>query len=1392
MAVKISITFLVLIQLAVAGHGQGPHLNFSSLTSKDGLLSNTVNAILKDRYGLMWFATDDGLNKYDGSNFTVYRHIPGDSNSLRANEILALYEDGGGNLWIGTSGGAVSMYDRKKDRFLHFPRAGDSSGLVPNAVIRGICGDRRGRIWIAQFESPYILDPVSRKLTKVDLGYRAGDLRGISLECVFADSKDRVWVGTDSGLFLFQPATNSFRVFRHKAGDETSLVHDHIKVLAEDGLGRLWVGTTQGLCVMRSDRGDFAAYQRTDPGNGKPGEMAINSIVPDRDGKLWVGTMDGLHVLDVRSGSMSTYLPDGNAHGLTSEAIKSIYIDREGIYWLGTYRGGVDKFDKNLNLFDVKLGDAFPGGGTRSPVVSSFAERRDGKVWVGTEGGGLYSFDRVTGKIKQVPLPVNSKERNGLTVLSLLQARSGRLYIGTLEDGLIVMDTATGRIRHLTSGGVMGSRGAAMDSRGAAMDSRGTALGSRGTALSGDDIYSMLEDRGGRIWVGTNGQGVTVLENDRVVARYMPAPVTDGDILLPVNGYIRALEEDRDGNVWIGTHGGGLAVLRPGDHHFTLYNQSNSRLPFDKVHALHCDSRGRMWVGTYGGGLSVLDGSAGHFINYTEKDGLQNTTIYQIAEDTEGHIWVSTNTGLSCFMAETKTFRNFSGLNGLQGSNFVHGAGVRLSDGELLFGGVEGFNYFNPAHLTINRNMPAIVLTDLQIANKSVQPGSGSPIADQISVADEIRLDYKQNFALSFVALNYTLPKRNQYAYLLEGVDKDWNVGAMNTARYTNLDPGRYRFRVKASNNDGLWSTEERTISIYVKPPFWRTVYAYILYVLGAGGLLFYSRHRGIARIRNKFQLERERAEVRRTQELDRLKLKFLTNLSHEFRTPIALIMGPVNELLSQQPDGGSKEKLSLIRRNAGRLLNLVNQLLDFRKMEEQELRLLVTPGELVSFVSEVVHSFSDLSGRKHIGLDFTSNIQRLDVLFDHDKIERILFNLLSNAFKFTLEEGSISVVMEAEKPDEAGKSRVSIRVIDTGIGIPAEIMQRIFERFFQHSSGEAVLNQGTGIGLSITKEFVRMHGGSIEVESEAGRGSVFTVRIPFEMTESVVEEGVAAGSDAAEPVMAGGSALGDAAPETEMPTVLLVEDNEDFRWYLKDNLKRNYRIVEAANGNEGWQKALAAHPQLIVSDISMPQMDGIVLSKKLKADKRTCHVPIILLTAVTGEAQQVQGLETGANDYITKPFSFEVLHAKMRSLLELGRNQKSIYTRQIKLVQPEPGVQTEDERLLQSVAHCLEENIFSTQLSVEFLSRQVGMSRSSLYRKILEITGETPVEYIRSFKLEKAAMLLEKSDLTVAEVAYQTGFTTPNYFARAFKAKFNILPSEYIAQKRKRRENPI
>ncbi|MBO9683339.1 MAG: response regulator, partial [Flavisolibacter sp.] len=654
------------------------------------------------------------------------------------------------------------------------------------------------------------------------------------------------------------------------------------------------------------------------------------------------------------------------------------------------------------------------------------------------------------------------------------------------------------------------------------------------------------------------------------------------------------------------------------------------------------------------------------------------------------------------------------------------------------------------------------------------------------------------------VGVNYTSPGQNQYAYKLEGFDKDWNyVGNTNTVSYTNLDPGEYTFHVKASNNDGVWNDEGTSIKIIVRPPFWRTYYAYILYSLLITGAVLYFRYRSIEKLKREFALEQiknqaelQRKEAERVHELDLLKLKFLTNLSHEFRTPISLILGPTETLLSQPKNKDSFGQLQMIKRNAKRLLNLVNQLLDFRKMEEHELKLQATEGELVSFVKDVCDSFKDLSERKKIDFVFRSTIDQLYTSFDHDKIERILFNVLSNAFKFTVEGGKINLELETtENASDPSNVWVSMKVTDTGIGIPEDKKEKIFERFFQNSTSASILNQGSGIGLSITKEFVKMHGGTIEVQSEVEKGTTFKINLPFTSLPAPKINGkVPASKEMDEGIeltnIEETDGLKPATSTTEMPSILLVEDNEDFRFYLKDNLRLHYKIFEASDGKEGWQKALAHHPQLIVSDISMPNMDGIELTKKIKADKRTSHIPILLLTALTGEEDQLKGLDTGANDYITKPFNFEVLNAKIRNLLLLNSTLKNAYSKQIKVLTPEVKIESDDEKLLNTIMLYLEENLTNPELSVEELSKHVGMSRSSLYNKILDITGQTPVEFIRSYKLDKAAVLLEKSDMNIAQIAYSVGFSTPNYFAKSFKVKFNMLPSEYVNKMRKGENN--
>ncbi|MEJ6979503.1 two-component regulator propeller domain-containing protein [Pedobacter sp. P351] len=1383
---------LISVWIIQVSYARPQRINFTSLTTKDGLSSNTVTSILKDREGLMWFATEDGLNKYDGTSFTVYRHSDLDPGSLPTNYVVSLHEDRSGNLWIGTNGGSLVIYDRKRDSF---KRLTSFSGFdAQSSVIRAVCSDYLGKVWVSSFSGLSVIDPKTKKVSQFTVNpLRAGSLSTSNVIALFEDSRRRLWVGTDKGVFLYNRKENSFSHFGHSPASASSLVSNSIRCIAEDAAGNIWIGTEQGLSMLMPDGRSFRNFLHRAGDNTTLASNDVYSIAADPGGKLWLGTEEGLNILDIRSFRIETYKPDSrDIHSLTAKSIRHIYIDRQGIYWAGTFKGGINKYDKNLSLFNLKQSNPFDTRGLNGSNVMAFAEAANGDVFVGTDGGGLNLFHRKTELFTHYGLhPKGTGAQSGdLSILALEMARNNRLWIGTYSNGLFEFDPQTGKYRQFLQG-------------------------SSSASITNNNVFCLKEDSKGNIWIGTNGGGVNVYhpESQTFSNYHRESPLAKPGNL-PVNAYIRTIEEDSAGNIWIGTHGSGMTVFNPETKSAKLYDQNTSKLPSNVVLSIFADSRQNIWVGTLGGGLSFLDRKKEEFISFSERDGLANGVVYKILEDKSGLLWLSTNSGISSFDPKTRKFRNYNRYNGVQNSNFNQGAGLRLSGGEMYFGGLDGFNYFYPHDIRINTDIPNVLIRELKVDNNTVVPAEHSPLEEHISIAKEINLDYKQNFTLGFVALSYTIPQQYRYSYKLEGFDKSWNeVGTSKTASYTNIDPGDYVFKVRVSNADGTAYGKVTTIKIHVEPPFWLTIYAYIFYGFAFLGILFYLRYRGIQKLKREFRIEQEkmeakqqvdqeRKEVERLHELDMLKIKFLTNLSHEFRTPISLIMGPVDTLLSDKVMEAGKSQLYMVKRNARRLLNLVNQLLDFRKMEEHELRLNISQGELVSFVSEVVDSFKDLSERKNIILLFESSIENYYTTFDHDKIERILFNVLSNAFKFTSGGGSIKV--ELEKAPEGGPdvgSSIIIKVTDTGIGIPADKQEKIFDRFFQSDTAASILNQGSGIGLSITREFVKMHGGTIRVESELEKGSSFIIHLPFSPLEFIETSSLEVASTAKpapdqypeeEPEAAVEVAERQNGSAVEIASILLVEDNDDFRFYLKDNLKNFYKVYEATNGKEGWQKALANHPQIIVSDINMPLMDGIEFCRKVKSDKRTSHIPIILLTALTGEEEQIKGLETGANDYMTKPFNFEILNAKIKNLLVLNSTLKNTYTKQIKVHSSEPVIESHSDKLLNKVVLYIEENINNPQLSVEDLSRHVGMSRGSLYNKILELTGLSPVEYIRSVKLDKAAVLLEKSDMNVAQIAYMVGFATPNYFAKSFKAKFNMQPSEYIALKRKAADNKL
>lgn len=665
-------------------------------------------------------------------------------------------------------------------------------------------------------------------------------------------------------------------------------------------------------------------------------------------------------------------------------------------------------------------------------------------------------------------------------------------------------------------------------------------------------------------------------------------------------------------------------------------------------------------------------------------------------------------------------------------------------------------------------------------------------------------MKYSDNvFSVEFAALNFLHPEKVKYIYRLKGFNKTWLTtdGYNRRITYTNLNPGEYYFIVKASNNDGLWNGQEAQLKITVLPPFWKSNFAILLYLIFVAGLLFLLRWLELRRARMNYRNEQELQEAQRRHDMDMMKIKFFTNVSHEFRTPLTLIISPLEQMLKKLKNSDQEKQLALVYRNARRLLNLVNQLLDFRKMEVDEIKLHPTFGDIIQFLKETTLTFSDISEKKDIHLSFYSSVSGFNTLFDHEKLERTLFNLLSNAFKFTPSKGSVAVEIELENEINGSKTAsekignevkwLIIKVKDTGIGISEEKHEQIFERFFQNDLPGSLMNQGSGIGLALTKEYVKLQGGTIDVESAPGKGSCFTLHLPFNQLEegSISEEVSYLAIDSGENVNETSEMKGFKV-DKKKPLILIVEDNEDFRFYLKDNLKQRYNILEAENGEEGWERILTYMPDLIVSDIMMPEMDGIDLCHRIKTDRRTFDIPVILLTARITDEQKLEGFEHGADEYITKPFSFEILEVRIKNLIAQRQNLRKSYQKKIEIKSEEIKIDSADEQFIKKATDLVERELSHPEFSVETLSRELGMSRVHLYKKVLALTGKTPIEFIRFIRLKRAAQLLEKSDLSVSEVAYRIGFNNPKYFAKYFKAEFNTLPSMYASLKHQEKES--
>ncbi|SDP49723.1 Signal transduction histidine kinase [Mucilaginibacter sp. OK268] len=1381
MKYKISLCVLFTLFISHLVLAQSEQYQFSQLSIANGLSHNQVTCIYRDSKGFMWFGTLSGLNRYDGYKFKIFKHNDHDPWSLDDDFIVRVFEGPSHQLWVQTHNG-LNIYNPLTEHFEHNVLKKLSFFSIPDSLIRTIKKDRLGNFWFLPTNlGVYKFNAATKKVTH--FVHKSGDTTALYSNAttdIAEDSHGDFWLAQSGGVL---------EKLDHKSGKITQRVYNISKLnpyekvnlrLFIDKQNDLWAFDTSnpvGVYYISPSKNEFKHIDKSSPSNPLNADL-ISDIIQDDKNMIWIATdHGGIDILN-KSDFKIQYLVnrEDDSKSLGQNSTISIYKDNSGIIWVGTYKQGVSYYHDNIIKFPLYKHHLTDPHGLAYNDVNKFAEDDKGNLWIGTNGKGLIYFNRQTGIFTSyLHDAANTNSLANNVIVCLWMDYQKKLWIGTYYGGLDCYDGKTFRhYRHKSNDE---------------------------SSLSDDRVWELMEDSSHNLWVGTLDGGLNLLNREKNIFLHYKADQPNS----VSSNYISGLIEDEHHDIWIATSMG-VSVMLHQSHRFIYYHHSDkdkNSLINDNVNNLTEDSRHLIWLATREG-LSIFDPATKKFTNFKKDDGLPDNTILDVLEDNNHNMWISTTSGLSNVIVKSTnnnlTFRfvNYDETDGLQGRAFNENASLKTTAGELIFGGPNGFNLFKPSIIKSNKTIPGLVLTDFQVFNKSLSPGEDLNghiiLSKSITETTDIALKYNENaFAIEFASLNFFNPGKVKLKYKLEGFDKGWTTSdiKIRKATYTNLDPGDYIFKVKAAGEDDIWRSEPLTLKIKILPPFWKTGWAYFIYALSFIGALFYVRHRGVKKIETKYALEHERQEAQRMHELDMMKIKFFTNVSHEFRTPLSLIIAPVDKMLKHAAGAEQREQLQMVNRNARRLLNMVNQLLDFRKMEVQELKLHARSGDIISFIKEMAYSFSDIAEKKHIRFVFDSETESMVINFDQDKIERIIFNLLSNAFKFTLEGGHVSVLLTKVEKIPEGQF-LEIKVMDTGIGIPLDKQDKIFERFFQSELPGSMVNQGSGIGLSITREFVKLHHGEISVESEPGQGSYFTVLLPASLPAEADTQTLFAQSDITETIKV--EDKDGQRPEVNRTakkvTVLLVEDNEDFRFYLKDNLNDIFHIIEASNGKEGWQKTLALHPNLVVSDITMPEMSGIDLCRKIRNDKRTSHIPVVLLTALTGEEQQLQGLETGANDYLTKPFNFEILLSKLKNILAIQEDMRKTYQKQLDVKPTAIVAESFDEAFIKKVLLLIEKNMANGDFSVEELSSELCVSRVTLYKRALALTGKSPVELIRSIRLKRAAQLLESGHLTISQISYKVGFKSQKYFVRSFKAEFNCLPSAYINNKNKQHLN--
>lgn len=1406
------------------------HLRY--LTIDNGLPQNTVHAIAKDRGGWMWFATGNGLSRFDGYNFELFQKplIP-------SNLVNAIVESPDQLLWIGTSQG-LAYYDQLSQEISQFELNPEANRPLN---VLSLYADNKGHVWVGTLDDGLFL------LIKEGAHYQIkhfntsnSQLPGNNVHDFLQMRDGRMLIGTNHGIAVFDYQRGSVYLF-NSGNLEDAIIFS----LFESMEGDLWVGTYNGIWVFNpmSGRDEWFFHDPFNPDGLSHGR--VNHITQDFRGTIYVGTLGGVDLYQPQSNSFKSFSVKGiDEFSLNSMFINVIYVDDQGNVWIGTEKGGVNQFSLYQKPFNYIVHQPEAPNSLSNNTINSILTDAT-YLWLGTAGGGLNRMNRKTGEFTCYQNDPNDfKSIPGNYITALLKDTFGTLWIGTWGGGMCKL-LKDGTFKRFTP-----------------------PVASAETNFENSFVSSFLFDGHKHLYVGTEG-GLAILDIE--TEQFLKI---DPHTPLAQISEVGWLIKDKDNYVWVATRNGlyyfhidkihsPYNAINP-DSFVAMIKEQNQLsdigLPGNYIISLLEDNHGNIWVGTYGDGLVKLtknkEGAFG-FEYFSVKEGLSNNVVYSIQQDDAGFIWVSTDHGLSRINPEKRVIDNYFADDGLLSDQFYWSASYKSDQGELFFGSVNGVNHFFPSAFPVYPYEPEVEITSFKILNKVVKVGDKRHnqivLSSPVSNLDEISLSYLDNvFSIEFSALDYFNPQKIRYAYRLEGVDRDWvEVSSdQRIATYTNLKGGSYRFRIKAAHSGGKWGSFEKVMTITIRPPFWQTGWFLLLLILTIIVVsIFYIRHHTKRLLLEKSRLERmvrertskieeqnhhmrqqseelqvvnkrlqrrgeliegqkEELEAKNEEILDQRdrlmelnkeiesinqnRMRFFTNISHEFRTPLTLIISPIERLIKEMEISESALNiLQIVQRNARRLNLLIDQLLMFRKIETGNLNVRISEINRDQFISEVFHAFNELAAQRKINYTLKMHLSDTMGWVDTEKLENILYNLLSNAFKYTPDGGSVTVeVMDVmAQRNDVEIPMIKLEVSDSGVGVDEDQVDKVFTRFYRSPNGTNA--KGSGIGLSLTKELVDSMSGHIKLKRK-GVGACFELLLPYKKEDFIgAEINELPGFDSEELINKVQVVMDDIADnepflpnnlkdESQEPLILIVEDNRELALFIANSLSGNYRVKMAVNGKEGYEMARRLSPDVIVSDVMMPVMDGVEMCKQIKSNLYTSHIPVIMLSAKALLEDQLEGVEVGATDYIPKPFNLELLQAKLRNIIDSRRKLREMFSSETEIVAPK-NTGSIDEKFLAKSYEILEASYSNPEFSVELFADLMFVSRSLLYKKLKALIDLSPNDFITIYRLKKSLPLLSSKGMSINEVAYSIGFNDPKYFSRVFKKFYKKTPTEYF-----------